>query len=236
MPDNKDNNPSSLTEVKEVVKETTVQENKESTEKKTVEPKDATAPTARPLRNKNMRDKGGMGGARRGGKGGPRRGRRGRAGGSFKPEFEQKIIGIRRVARVVAGGRRFSFSVTVVIGNRRGSVGVGVGKGTDTALAIEKAIKNAKKNMVKLPLTKEMSLHHEVKAKYNSARVYLAPAPGRGLVAGSSVRNVLDLAGVTDVSAKVISRSKNKINNARVTVKALLMLPGEIAEEKKTTV
>ncbi len=188
--------------------------------------KDTSTPAtpARPSGRRDMRDKGPQ---RRGGKGMRRGGRRGRAGGSFKPEFEQKIIGIRRVARVVAGGRRFSFSVTVVVGNRKGSVGVGVGKGTDTALAIEKSIKNAKKNMVKLPLTKEMSLHHEVSAKYNSARVYLAPAPGRGLVAGSSVRNVLDIAGVTDVSAKVISRSKNKINNARVTVKALLMLPGE---------
>jgi len=194
---------------------------------------EATKKSPEPARRfPEKRSFGGRGGARGGKGGGGRRARAGRRGGSFKPEYEQKIIGIRRVARVVAGGRRFSFSVTVVIGNRKGSVGVGVGKGTDTALAIEKAIKNAKKNMVKLPLTKEMSLHHEVAAKYNSARVYLAPAPGKGLVAGSSVRNVLDLAGVTDVSAKVISRSKNKINNARVTVKALAMLP----REKETTV
>jgi len=204
-----------------MTEEKKTQENKEKTE----EVKKAPESQARTPHKRDVRGKGGARGAR-GGKDG-RRGRRGRAGGSFKPEYEQKIIGIRRVARVVAGGRRFSFSVTVVIGNRKGSVGVGVGKGTDTALAIEKAIKNAKKNMVKLPLTKEMSLHHEVAAKYNSARVYLAPAPGKGLVAGSSVRNVLDLAGVTDVSAKVISRSKNKINNARVTVKALSSLPKE---------
>lgn len=142
----------------------------------------------------------------------------------FKPEFDQKIIDIRRVSRVMAGGRRFSFRVSVVIGNRQGRVGVGLGKGTDTALAIEKAVRNARKNMITVKLTKGMSINHEISAKYGAAQVDLRPAPGKGLVAGSSVRNVLDLAGITDITAKVLSRSKNKLNNARVTMKALSTL------------
>ncbi|GMQ95045.1 MAG: hypothetical protein BMS9Abin13_155 [Patescibacteria group bacterium] len=152
----------------------------------------------------------------------PRRFGRGRE--RVKPEFEQKIVKIRRVVRVVAGGRRFSFSVALVAGNKKGSVGVGVGKASDTALAIEKAAKNAKKNMVKLTLTKDMSIPHEVGARFCSSDVIIMPAPGRGLAAGSSVRNVLDLAGIKDVSAKILSRSKNKLNNARAAMKALEQL------------
>jgi len=138
-----------------------------------------------------------------------------------KPEFDQKIIDIRRVARVVAGGRRFSFSVAVVAGDRKGRVGVGTGKAADTALAIEKAFKNAKKNMVKVKLTEDMSIPHEVEVKEKSARLKLMPAPGRGIVAGSSVRTVLDLLGAKDIGAKIFSRSKNKLSNARATMKAL---------------
>lgn len=158
-------------------------------------------------------------GPRRGGKGGPRRG-----GPAVRPEFDQKIIDIRRVTRVVAGGRRFSFSVSIVLGDRKGRVGVGIGKATDTALAIEKASRSAKKNMITVAKTKNNSIAHEVSAKYCSSEVMMIPAQGRGLVAGSSVRTVLDLAGMTDVSAKILSRSKNKINNARAAIDALKQL------------
>ncbi|MBI2047678.1 MAG: 30S ribosomal protein S5 [Parcubacteria group bacterium] len=148
---------------------------------------------------------------------------RGRKTKSRRPasDFAQKVIDVRRVARVVAGGRRFSFSVVLVLGDRKGSVGVGIGKAADTARAIEKAIRTAKKNMVKVHATPSMSIPHEVDSKFGSARIVLIPARGRGLVAGSSVRTVLDLAGLTDISAKVLSRSKNKLNNARATIKAL---------------
>ncbi|HAT68156.1 MAG TPA: 30S ribosomal protein S5 [Candidatus Yonathbacteria bacterium] len=173
--------------------------------------------------------RGGAGAGR--GKGGPR-------GAGFeraKPEFDNKLIQIRRVTRVVAGGRRFSFSVAMVAGNRKGSVGVGIGKAADTAAAIEKAMKNAKKNMIKVRLTNEMMIPHEVEAKEASARVMIMPAPGRGMVAGSSVRNVLDLAGIKNVRAKIISGSKNKLNNARAAVKALEQLrakkPGRASVE-----
>jgi len=138
-----------------------------------------------------------------------------------RSDLAQKVIKIRRVTRVVAGGRRFSFSVVVVVGDKNGSVGVGIGKGSDTAIAIEKAIKSAKKNMIKIKKTDTNSLPHEVRAKYNSADVLIIPVPGKGLVAGSAVRNVLDHAGITDITAKILSRSKNKLNIARATVKAL---------------
>ncbi len=161
------------------------------------------------------------GGSRSGGGGGGGKQRRGPRPERAKPEFDQKIIDIRRVARVVTGGRRFSFSVAVVAGDRKGRVGIGTGKAGDTSLAIEKAFKNAKKNMVKVKLTKNMSIPHEVEIKLNSARLMLLPAPGRGIVAGSSVRTVLDLLGAKDVGAKIFSRSKNKLNNARAALQAL---------------
>ena len=141
-----------------------------------------------------------------------------------RSEFTQKIISIRRVTRVVAGGRRFSFSVVMVLGDKKGRVGVGSGKGTDTALAIEKAIRSAKKNMFKPKLTKKMSIPHDVSAKYGASQIQILPSSGRGLVAGSSVRTVLELAGIKDVTAKIFSRSKNKLNNAQATVKALQQL------------
>ena len=138
-----------------------------------------------------------------------------------KSEFEQRIIGIRRVTRVVSGGRRFSFSVAMVVGDRKGRVGVGLGKSTDTALAIDKAVRDAKKNMVKITFSEGNTVPHELRAKFKASIVEIRPAPGRGLVAGSSVRDVLDLAGAQNVSAKLLSRSKNKINNARCAIQAL---------------
>jgi len=138
-----------------------------------------------------------------------------------KPEFDQKIVSIRRVTRVVTGGRRFSFSVGIVIGDRKGRVGVGLGKAGDTPVAIDKAVRDAKKNMIKVRMTKHGSIPHEVDAKYGSSRVLIMRAPGKGILAGSSVRTVLEFAGVKEVSAKLFSRSKNKINNARAAMKAL---------------
>lgn len=169
-------------------------------------------------------------------KGGASRGGRGGAFERVKPEFDNKLIQIRRVTRVVAGGRRFAFSVALVAGNRKGSVGVGIGKAADTAAAIEKATKNAKKNMIKVLLTSGMMIPHEVEAKESSATVMIMPAKGRGMVAGSSVRNVLELAGIKDVRAKILSGSKNKLNNARATIKALEQLRAKgvkaVAESK----
>ncbi len=138
-----------------------------------------------------------------------------------KPEFDQKIIDIRRVTRVVAGGRRFSFSVALVAGDRKGSVGLGLGKAGDTSLAINKALRNAKKNMVTLKLTKSMSLPYEVLAKFSSSKVKLLPNKGRGLVAGAVVRDIINLAGIKDVTGKILGGTKNKLNNAKAAMTAL---------------
>lgn len=162
------------------------------------------------------------GGRSKGGKSFGKRG--GSRGGKFekvKPEFDQKMLNVRRVTRVVAGGRRFAFSVAVVAGDRKGSVGVGIGKAGDTSLAIDKAMRNAKKNMIKVRTTKDMSIAHQVTAKYSSGKVIIMPTPGKGLVAGSAVRYVLELAGLKDVGAKVLSPSKNKLNIAQAAIKAL---------------
>lgn len=178
----------------------------------------AGAPTGAPGADQNTRGRrGSRPEAGKDGRRNPRRRRDDRA----RSEFEQKIISIRRVARVVAGGRRFSFSVTLVAGDKKGRVGVGIGKAGDTALAIDKALKDAKRNMIRLNLTKSFSIPHEVQTKYASARVIIIPVPGQGIVAGSAVRIVLELAGVKDVTAKVISGSKNALNIARCTIKAL---------------
>jgi len=138
-----------------------------------------------------------------------------------KSEFDQSIISIRRVTRVVAGGRRFSFSVSMVVGDKKGRVGIGMGKSSDTALAIEKAARQGKKMMITVPLNKDRSIRHEVEAKFCASRVIIKPAPGKGLSAGSSVRVVLSLAGITDVNAKVLSRSKSKFNTAKAAINAL---------------
>ncbi|HEY4478278.1 MAG TPA: 30S ribosomal protein S5 [Candidatus Paceibacterota bacterium] len=142
----------------------------------------------------------------------------------IKPEFDTKIIDIRRVTRVATGGRRFTFSVAVVSGDHKGRVGVGLGKAGDTSLAIDKATRNAKKNMVKINLSPAMTIPHSITEKYSSAIVMIMPARGRGVVAGSAVRNVIELAGIKDICAKLLSGSKNKLNIAKATVKALTNL------------
>ncbi|OGI95401.1 hypothetical protein A2917_02455 [Candidatus Nomurabacteria bacterium RIFCSPLOWO2_01_FULL_42_17] len=157
-----------------------------------------------------------------------------RRGSSFarpKPEFDQKIINIRRVTRVVAGGRRFSFSVALVAGDKKGSVGLGLGKAGDTALAINKAVRNAKKNMIRLKLTKTMSIPHELSAKFSSSYVMLKPNKGRGLVAGSVIRDIVKLSGMKDVTGKILSNSKNKLNNAKAVIYALVPISSKHSDK-----
>lgn len=145
----------------------------------------------------------------------------GRSGGSRRDEFDAEVIDVRRVTRVIAGGRRFSFRVAAVAGNHKGKVGVGLGKANDISDAIGKAINDAKENAIEVEMTDENSIPYEVSARYNASEVNMHPAPGRGLVSGSSVRDVIRLAGLNDVSTKLISRTKNKLNNARAAVAAL---------------
>ncbi len=140
-----------------------------------------------------------------------------------KPEFEQKMLDLARVTRVVKGGRRFRFRATLVIGNRKGRVGVGVAKGADVSDAIQKAFNDAKKSMVSITLVNG-TIAHDVLAKYGSAKVMLKPGKeGRGLIAGGAVRAVADLLGVRDIVSKSLG-SSNALNLARATITALQML------------
>lgn len=138
-----------------------------------------------------------------------------------KPEFDQKMVSIRRVTRVMGGGRRFSFSVAMLLGDRSGGVGFGMGKSPDTALAIQKAVRDARNNMLTIKRTDELSIPHETKAKYASSSVTIFPNGSKGLVAGSVVRDILDFAGIKNVTAKVLTRSRNPINNAKAVMEAL---------------
>ena len=148
-----------------------------------------------------------------------------------KPEFDQKIIDIRRVTRVVSGGRRFSFSVALAAGDKKGAVGLGLGKAGDTSLAINKALRNAKKNMVRVSLTKTMSIPHEIEGKFASSSIKLMPNKGRGVVIGSVMHDIVKLAGIKDVTGKINSGSKNKLNNA----KAMMVALSSISKKYKKT-
>lgn len=153
-----------------------------------------------------------------------------------KSEFDQAVLDIRRTARVVAGGRRFSFRASVVIGNRNGKVGLGVGKGPDVSSAVEKAVYQAKKSLFVVPVTAGHSIPHEVEAKYAAARVLLKPArEGRGLVAGGPIRAIASLAGIKNLTAKIIGRTVNKLNNASATMEALKKLKAKNEKVKTIT-
>jgi small subunit ribosomal protein S5 len=141
-----------------------------------------------------------------------------------KPEFDQKILSIRRVTRVVSGGRRFSFSVAMIIGDKKGSVGLGLGKSSDTTLAINKAVASARKHMFRIETTKEMSLSHAVEGKFKASRVMIMPNKGKGLVVGGALRDIMILGGLKNVTGKILSRSKTHLNNAKAAVIALQTL------------
>ena len=141
-----------------------------------------------------------------------------------KSEFDSKILDIARVTRVTGGGKRFSFRTTIVIGDGRGRVGVGVAQGSDVAQSMQKATNQARRNLITVPITKT-TIPHEIQAKYNSAVVLIKPArPGSGVKAGGAVRVVAKLVGIENITAKLIRRTTNKINIARATLKALSQL------------
>ncbi len=161
----------------------------------------------------------------------------GRRGGSRKPrDFDQSLVDVARVARVVKGGKRFRFRATIVIGDRKGKVGMGVAKGPDVTTAIAKAVNQAKKNFIMVPLVNE-TIPHEITYKYSSASVFLKPArPGTGIIAGGGVRAVAELAGIKNLLSKMLG-SANKINNIRATLLALsaLRMPQTVATTRGKT-
>jgi len=150
-----------------------------------------------------------------------------RGGGrDFKPkdEFDSKLLDLARVTRVTGGGKRLRFRAVVVVGDRKGRIGLGLDKGKDVSQSIEKATRRAKKNLITV-IMKDNTIPHQVQAKFGPSEILLKPQmKGRGLVAGGVVRVICDLAGIKDISSKIISRTKNKLNNARATIEAFKKL------------
>ena len=143
---------------------------------------------------------------------------------AVKDDIESKLLDLARVVRVTGGGKRMSFRAVVAAGDRKGKIGIGIDKGKDVSQAIEKATRRARKNLVSVVIVNE-TIAHEVQAKVGPARILLKPQKkGRGLVAGGAVRTICDLAGIKNISSKILSGSKNKLNNARATIEALKKL------------
>jgi len=164
-------------------------------------------------RRGNQSGQGGQRGPRRGG---PRKEER-------KDDLEQRILEVARVTRVMAGGKRMNFRACVALGDKKGQVGVGLGKGADVTMAVNKAVNRARKTMVTVPLIKE-TIPHEIYNKMGAAKLILKPAKqGRGVIAGGVTRVILELAGVKNITSKTLG-SNNKINNARCTIEALRKL------------
>ncbi|MFA5087230.1 MAG: 30S ribosomal protein S5 [Candidatus Paceibacterota bacterium] len=141
-----------------------------------------------------------------------------------KDEFDSKLLDLARVTKVTGGGKTLRFRAVIVVGNKEGKVGVGVAKGLDVSQAIDKATRFAKKNIIVVPIL-QGTIPHEVEAKYGPSKILLKPQQkGKGLVAGGTVRIICALAGVQDISSKILSKTTNKLNNARATIMALQQL------------
>jgi small subunit ribosomal protein S5 len=162
-------------------------------------------------------------GDRRGGGGGRRGGDR-RGGQERDSEWQERVVQIRRVSKTVKGGKKMSFRAIVVVGNERGQVGVGVGKAGDVIGAVRKGVADGKKHLVKVPLTRHSSVPTDSTGRDGAASVLIRPAaPGTGVIAGGSIRTVLELAGIKNVLAKRLG-SKTPLNNARAAMVALKAL------------
>lgn len=138
--------------------------------------------------------------------------------------WEQRLVQIKRVSKVVKGGKKLSFRATVIVGNQNSQVGVGVGKADEVSTAIKKAVNDARKNLIEIPLTKTKTILHNIIGTDGACKVFIRPTgPGTGVIAGSSIRMVLELAGIQNISAKQLG-GNNLLNNARATIVALKSL------------
>jgi len=141
-----------------------------------------------------------------------------------KDDFESRLLDLARVSHTRAGGRKIGFRAVIISGDKKGKVGIGMGTGQDVAAAVEKATRLSKKSLVEFPIVEE-TIPFEVSAKAGAARILLRPqGKGRGLVAGGTVRVICSLGGIKNISSKVLSRTGNKLNNARATIEALKKL------------
>jgi small subunit ribosomal protein S5 len=154
-----------------------------------------------------------------------------------KDEFESKLLDLARIAHTRAGGKKMRFRAVVIVGDKKGKVGLGVAKGADVQLAVEKATRLSKKYLIEVPIVNQ-TIPYQVSAKIGAARVLLKPQKkGRGLVAGGTVRVVCTLAGIKNISSKLLGRTGNKINNARATMAALQKLKKiQVQSQKPQTV
>lgn len=141
-----------------------------------------------------------------------------------KTMWLERVVSIQRVTKVVKGGKKLSFRAVVVVGNGQGKVGVGVGKASDVINAVRKGVTDGKKNIIQVPLTSSNSIPHKTDGRFGAAKLVLRPsAPGSGVIAGGSIRTVLELAGVKNILSKQLG-SNNLLNNARATVNGLSTL------------
>ena len=178
----------------------------------------APATPATPPAEHRAPQRGGFGGGR-GDRRGPPRGRR----PEEPKEFDQRILSLDRVTRVTKGGKRMRFRATVIIGDHKGRVGYGVAKAADVSAAVNKAVTQAKKRLMTIPLVNETIPHH-VEAKFGASKVLMKPAPkGTGVKAGGAMRVVMELAGVPNIIGKLLG-GKNKINNTKATIAAVQQL------------
>lgn len=136
-------------------------------------------------------------------------------------QWQEKVVEVSRVTKVVKGGKKMSFRALIVVGNEKGQVGVGVGKATDVVNAVKKAVADAKRHLILIPITKDLSIPHVVNGRAGAARVFISPSiAGSGVKAGGSIRTVLELAGIQNILSKQMG-SSNLLNNARATLNAL---------------
>ena len=153
-------------------------------------------------------------------------------------KWEERVVQVKRVTKVVKGGKKLSFRAVIIIGDEKGQVGVGIGKATDVIGAVKKGVTDAKKNIISIPLTRDSSIPHHTQGISGAAQVIMRPsAPGSGVIAGGAVRTVLELAGIRNILTKQLG-SNNMLNNARATINGLLDLRTfkQALENRKITI